>query len=791
VKASRVLQLVAALVLVSVFALVASSGRAPAEVSGYTPSNPFAMVNYGSVAFGDYDADGYLDAVVTGDTGVGGPVTKVYNYDHGIDTWSEAATLTGVSDSSAAWGDYNSDGNLDLLVAGSSVNPVTTLYQGDGSGNFTPVAGAGLTGVFDGDVAFGDYNSDGRPDILLTGAADNGRTEIVIKLFRNDGGGAFTDVTAGSGLGPGFEGSSVAWGDYNRDGRPDILVAGCTIDYQCLNNQGNQTKLFRNDGGGSFSDVTMSTGLYKASNDNANVTDGSLDWGDYNSDGWLDILVTGINWNGNLSARVYTNGGGSSFSEDTTAGLTPVQYSSAVWGDHNADGKPDVLLTGGGAGGFLTKIYGNNGDGSFTDAAVSTTPVSQSSAVWGDYDADGDLDFLISGCTHVTGTCDTRSTTLYTSSMTADTAPSAPTGLTAAPSGTDATLSWNAAADSEQASGAGLSYNVRVGTSPGAFDVVAPLALSNGTRLVPATGNAGEITSYKLTGLTHGQTYYWSVQAVDASFLGSPFASEGSFVADDAPTANAGGPYAISEGQQLQLNGSASDPNGDAMSYLWKLNGAGSFTSLSPAVPWSTLESMGLGDGPASLTASLKVTDSYGASSTSTATVTLNNAAPSAAIAGPSSATAGKSASWSFSATDPSAADQAASFRYEIDWNGDGQRRWKERSGLKGRHDRQGRERQDRLLQALEEEVHRRSGEEGQADGQVLAQEQEVRLEDHAQAGQEVEARQERDQDGLLQEADDDSEEALRRQGDEERLLQAQAVGGQELEDARVHCQVS
>jgi hypothetical protein len=122
----------------------------------------------------------------------------------------------------------------------------------------------------------------------------------------------------------------------------------------------------------------------------------------------------------------------------------------------------------------------------------------------------------------------------------------------------------------------------------------------------------------------------------------------------------------------VQLNGSGSDPNGDGMTYAWELNGFGDFTTQSPAIPWSTLQSMGFGDGPASLTASLTVTDTYGATSTSSATVTLNNAAPSAVISGPSSAKVGKSGKWTFSATDPSAADQAGAFSYAIDWNGDG-----------------------------------------------------------------------------------------------------------------------
>jgi hypothetical protein len=115
-----------------------------------------------------------------------------------------------------------------------------------------------------------------------------------------------------------------------------------------------------------------------------------------------------------------------------------------------------------------------------------------------------------------------------------DTAPSAPANLTASPtSGSEVTLSWNTASDAEQPGGAGLSYNVRVGTTPGTSNVVAPMALANGTRLVPKDGNAGERTSYTLTGLTGG-TYYWSVQAIDSGFVGSPFATEGTFTVPES-----------------------------------------------------------------------------------------------------------------------------------------------------------------------------------------------------------------------------------------------------------------
>jgi len=80
-----------------------------------------------------------------------------------------------------------------------------------------------------------------------------------------------------------------------------------------------------------------------------------------------------------------------------------------------------------------------------------------------------------------------------------------------------------------QTPAAGLSYNLRVGTSPGGADVVSPEAGTNGSRRVTALGNAGSRLAAELSNVLPGTNYYWSVQAVDSAFAGGPFAQEGSF----------------------------------------------------------------------------------------------------------------------------------------------------------------------------------------------------------------------------------------------------------------------
>jgi hypothetical protein len=680
VKASRALQLLAAFVLVSAFELFSGAGSALAPPSPFSDiSAGLTALDSGSVVWGDYNADGELDILLTGNRGAG--ATQIWKNNNG--SFSEDTTADAhpgdfahsVYYSSAAWADYDSDGDLDILVTGmnNSFVPVTKIYKND-DGVFTEdaTADAGLPGVYHGSVAWGDYNADGKPDILVTG---NNGSDVspapISKIFKNDGDGTFSEVT-GANLTPVYY-SSVAWGDYNNDGLPDILLTGQAYNAGPPASYPRIAKLYRNNGDGTFSEDT-GAGLTP-------VSASSVAWGDYNSDGYPDILLTGNAASGNVS-KIYKNNGNGTFSEDNTAdsALRAVSYGSVAWGDYDADGRLDILLTGMSTSGDAAKLYQNNSNGTFTEDTTSDAAlagVEWSSVAWGDFgnvgngSPDGRLDILLTG---IPGTGRVSNVYQRSTTMVQNTAPNAPSGLSASSASGVETLSWSAATDSEQSgTPSGLTYNVRVGTTSGASDVVSPLALSSGRRLVPQYGNAGERTSYKLGGLTHGQTYKWSVQAVDNGFVGSAFAAEGSFLANDAPTANAGGPYTIAEGQQLQLNGSASsDFDGDTMSYLWKINGSGSFSGQSPAIPWSTLESMGLGDGSASLTASLQVTDSYGASSTSSATVTLNNAAPTASIAGPSSATVGKSGSWTFSATDPSAADQAGAFTYAIDWNGDG-----------------------------------------------------------------------------------------------------------------------
>jgi hypothetical protein len=151
-------------------------------------------------------------------------------------------------------------------------------------------------------------------------------------------------------------------------------------------------------------------------------------------------------------------------------------------------------------------------------------------ASWGDYDNDGDLDLFYNGCA---GTSCENKTLLYQNDvLTPNSVPATPIASPAAVSGSEVTLSWSASSDYETLSQA-LTYNVRIGTSPGAGDVLSPMAdAATGYRRVVGRGPLNHATDLTLT-LPFG-TYYWGVQAIDSAYAGSPFSVEGSF--DILPT---------------------------------------------------------------------------------------------------------------------------------------------------------------------------------------------------------------------------------------------------------------
>jgi hypothetical protein len=458
-----------------------------------------------SAAWGDYDNDGRLDVIISGRGLVPNVETRVYHND-GNSTFEDISVELPVTSLrvSVTWGDYDNDGRLDILLTGGSLwsGCITRVYHNDGNGTFRDIF-AELPDVASSSAAWGDYDNDGRLDILLAGTTGS---EYIARVYHNDGNDTFHDISADL---PDVYNSSVAWGDYDNDGQLDILLTGWTGAESIA-------RVYHNDGNGTFHDI--SAGL-------TGVARSSVAWGDYDNDGRPDILLTGYTLPDRI-ARVYHNDGNGLF-QDISAGLTGVLDSSVAWGDYDNDGRLDILISGADASGNpVTNVYHNDGDGTFHDISAGLTGVSAGSVAWGDYNNDGRLDILVTG----RGAPLSRVTKVYHNELqSANAVPAAPTDLSVEiVSSTSATLSWAAPAD-DQTSASGLTYNLRVGTSPGGSDIVSPMAdTESGWRRLAQRGMI-QGTSWTLTGLAVGQTYYWSVQAVDPGLGGSPFAGEGTF----------------------------------------------------------------------------------------------------------------------------------------------------------------------------------------------------------------------------------------------------------------------
>ena len=285
---------------------------------------------------------------------------------YGGESWTDATTAV-VGDAglgeSAAWGDQDGDGWIDLYTSNHSAE--NQCYD-NVSGTFTNVTAPPLDidGASRGS-AWADFDNDGDLDIYVCQTSGDANY-----LLRNDGG-SFTDITAGD-LGDTSYSEGCAWGDYDNDGLLDLFVTNVYA----------ADKLFHNNGDGSFS-VDVGYPM------NDSGWGRSATWGDYDNDGDLDLYQMRSGQN-----RLYRNNGGGSFLRITTL---PVGDGGdgygAAWGDYDNDGDLDLYLVNDGE----NKLLGNNGDGTFTD--VTSSPLNDAgegrSAAWGDYDNDGDLDLLV------------------------------------------------------------------------------------------------------------------------------------------------------------------------------------------------------------------------------------------------------------------------------------------------------------------------------------------------------------------------------------------------------------
>ncbi len=490
-----------------------------------------AGVKDGSIQWGDYDNDGDLDLAVSGYSGTNYRLIIYCN--NGGDSFTNVAepmgANAGVNRSSIQWGDYDNDGDLDLAVSGYSGARRLIIYRNNGGDSFTNVAepmGANA-GVEQSSIQWGDYDNDGDLDLAVSGTIDNGANNRLI-IYRNNGGDSFTNVAEPMGVNVGIWRSSIQWGDYDGDDDLDLAVSG---------NDGTNKRLiiYRNDRGDSFTNAAEPMGI------NSGMVSSSIQWGDYDGDGDLDLAVSGYSGT-NDRLIIYRNDGGATFTNvaEPMGVNTGVSQSSIQWGDYDGDGDLDLAVSGLDGNKRLI-IYRNNGVASFTNVAEPmgvNQGVQYSSIQWGDYDGDGDLDLAVSGETAtVSGS---KRLVIYRNDNIAppNQRPGSPMvnypkGASFA-QGDTVVFRWTAVTG-DTTSDSAMTYNLRVGSSPGKVDIVA--ADTNNADSIGNTilGNVQNATFAHIVKSLPFGTYYWSVQAVDGGMMRSAWTAEETFAVTLTP----------------------------------------------------------------------------------------------------------------------------------------------------------------------------------------------------------------------------------------------------------------
>lgn len=313
----------------------------------------------GAIAWADYDGDGDDDLIVAGFNN-DQIDTTLYRNDGGV-LLSLPTDILPLAGGSIDWADLEGDGDLDLLITGDAaggeaVEPRTIIYENQ-NGQFVDIQ-ASLTGVYQGEARFGDLDADGDQDVAVAGQDIFGAS--ITRVFVNTDG-VFTqlgDDLVGARL------ASVDWADTDDDGDLDLLVSGAApIDEPPFEKA--STILYRNDGNAFVdSDVVLT-----------DIAAGAARFGDWSGDGLPDILLAGgqtvyVYESGDGISELYENVGGDF--ELTAAELTPVAAADAEFGDYDEDGDLDILLAGSDTANGVgttafTLIYRNDGTGSLAD----------------------------------------------------------------------------------------------------------------------------------------------------------------------------------------------------------------------------------------------------------------------------------------------------------------------------------------------------------------------------------------------------------------------------------------
>ena len=358
-------------------------------------------VYYSSAGWADYDRDDVPDLALTGVTFSGTSITNLFENSVGLLSQDLSQNIEAVFGGHLSWVDYTNDGNLDLTMTGFKISNffggfMTSFYKWDNciyvpdyaseintDLNYDGIGDNWVNGGVNGHH-WGDYDNDGDLDYVQGGFDNYYRRHL--DIFYNDNGIMRLDTNQIH-LIP-INPAIVHWVDLDRDGNLDLITVGAdetqTVMLRAYLNNSNHILT---------PGITWQSEIF-------GVTAGAIAFADYNGDGYEDFAISGLNNEGDLVTYIAENSINTFIVSHILQGT---YYGKPAWGDYDSDGDLDLLITGqssieGDLGSNpVTLIYNQENNEFIIDQTLSIDSVGISFSQWGDYDDDGDLDLFLSG----------------------------------------------------------------------------------------------------------------------------------------------------------------------------------------------------------------------------------------------------------------------------------------------------------------------------------------------------------------------------------------------------------